>query len=381
MKTDARHALLGFLRSEAAGGVILMGVAALALAIANSPLAAFYFHTLHLPLGPLPVLEWINDGLMALFFLLVGLEIKREMMGGQLASWAQRALPGIAAAGGMVVPAVVYLLLQRGDGQAPHGWAIPAATDIAFALGVITLLGSRVPVSLKIFLTALAIIDDLGAVLIIAFFYAGDLNVWALAGAGLATMGLFALNRLSVARLWLYLIIGAVLWLCMLQSGIHATLAGVILALFIPVRAKGGAQVLERLEHGLAPWVSFLIVPLFGFANAGVALSGVGLSEIASPIPLGVGLGLFLGKQIGVFGSAWLAIRLGLAQLPFGANWRQLYGTAVLCGIGFTMSLFIGLLAFGDPAQQDLTKIGVLAGSIASAGLGWIVLSAAAKRE
>ena len=244
MKTDARHALLGFLRSEAAGGVILMGVAALALAIANSPLAAFYFHTLHLPLGPLPVLEWINDGLMALFFLLVGLEIKREMMGGQLASWAQRALPGIAAAGGMVVPAVVYLLLQRGDGQAPHGWAIPAATDIAFALGVITLLGSRVPVSLKIFLTALAIIDDLGAVLIIAFFYAGDLNVWALAGAGLATMGLFALNRLSVARLWLYLIIGAVLWLCMLQSGIHATLAGVILALFIPVRAKGGAQVL-----------------------------------------------------------------------------------------------------------------------------------------
>lgn len=379
MKTDAQRALLGFLRSEAAGGVMLMGVAALALAIANSPLAAFYFHTLHVPLGPLPVLEWINDGLMALFFLLVGLEIKREMMGGQLASWAQRALPGIAAAGGMLVPALVYLLLQRGDGQAPHGWAIPAATDIAFALGVITLLGSRVPVSLKIFLTALAIIDDLGAVLIIAFFYAGDLNVWALAGACVAALGLFTLNRLGVARLWLYLAIGAVLWVCMLQSGVHATLAGVILALFIPITAKD-ARPLEALEHGLSPWVAFLIVPLFGFANAGVALGGVGLSALASPIPMGVGLGLFLGKQIGVFGSAWLAIRLRVARLPHGASWRQLYGTAVLCGIGFTMSLFIGLLAFGDPAQQDLTKIGVLAGSVASAVLGWIILSTAAKR-
>ncbi|HTO39786.1 MAG TPA: Na+/H+ antiporter NhaA [Rhizomicrobium sp.] len=380
MKIKAHKTLLAFLHSEAAGGVILMGVAALALAIANSPLAGLYFHTLHLPLGPLPVLEWINDGLMALFFLLVGLEIKREMIGGQLASWAQRALPGIAAAGGMAVPALIYLVVQRGDGQTLHGWAIPAATDIAFALGVITLLGSRVPVSLKVFLTALAILDDLGAVLIIAFFYAGDLHLWALGGVAVAAVVLLALNRLRVAGLWAYLGVGAVLWVCMLKSGVHATLAGVLLALFIPITAKGDARPLETLEHALAPWVAFLIVPLFGFANAGVALGGVGLSALTSPIPLGVGLGLFFGKQIGVFGSAFIAIKLRVAQLPHGASWRQLYGTAVLCGIGFTMSLFIGLLAFADPAQQDLTKIGVLAGSIASAVLGWIILSTAAKR-
>ncbi|HEY4126224.1 MAG TPA: Na+/H+ antiporter NhaA [Rhizomicrobium sp.] len=371
-----------FLRDEAAGGVLLMAVAAIALVIANSPLAHFYFEALHAKVGILPVLEWINDGLMALFFLLVGLEIKREMISGQLSTWSRRALPSIAALGGMVVPAVLYLLVQQGNPATARGWAIPAATDIAFALGVITLLGPRVPVSLRIFLAALAIIDDLGAVAIIAFFYAGDLNYWALAGVVGASAVLLLFNLLRVRWIWLYLAVGAVLWWCMLQLGVHATLSGVILALFVPIqsRAKGMPSPLQRLEHGLHPWVSFLVVPVFGFANAGVALSGVGVSSFVSPIPLGVALGLFVGKQMGVFGAAGLAIKLRLAELPVAASWRQLYGTAVLCGIGFTMSLFIGLLAFETQAQQDLTKIGVLAGSILSALVGALILYRSGKR-
>ncbi len=374
--------LRDFLRDEAAGGVILMVVAAAALLIANSPLAHFYFETLHQELGILPVLEWVNDGLMALFFLLVGLEIKREMIIGQLSTWSRRALPGIAAVGGMVVPAAIYLLVQQGNPETGHGWAIPAATDIAFALGVITLLGSRVPVSLRIFLTALAIIDDLGAVIIIAFFYAGNLNFWALAGVAAASAVLFVLNRLRVSANSAYLAVGAVLWWCMLQSGVHATLSGVILALFVPMRSRteGAPSPLATLEHRLNPWISFLVVPLFGFANAGVILSGTGASSLTSPISIGVALGLLIGKQVGVFGAAWLAIKLRLADLPVAASWRQLYGTAVLCGIGFTMSLFIGLLAFDAPVEQDLTKIGVLAGSVLSALAGTLVLYRAGNR-
>lgn len=369
-----------FLKSESAGGVILMAAAATALAIANSPLADFYFHTLHFKLGILPVLEWINDALMALFFLLVGLEIKRELWIGQLSTWKRRALPGLCALGGMIVPAAIYVAVQDGNAATVHGWAIPAATDIAFALGVITLLGSRVPVSLRIFLTAIAIIDDLGAVIIIAIFYAGDLQLWALAGVGVASLVLLIFNRLRLSWISAYIIVGIAMWWCMLQSGVHATLAGVILALFIPLKTRheGAPSPLRVLEHELNPLVSFLIVPLFGFANAGVALSHV--SSLLSPIPLGVALGLFVGKQAGVFGAAWLSIRMGIAELPVAANWRQLYGTTVLCGIGFTMSLFIGLLAFDAPYEQDLTKIGVLAGSLASALVGALVLNASAKR-
>ncbi len=369
-----------FLQDEAAGGMLLMAVAAAALVIANSPFAHFYFETLHTRLGTLPVIEWINDGLMALFFLLVGLEIKREMIVGQLSSWPRRVLPGIAALGGMIVPAAIYVLVQQGNPTTLYGWAIPAATDIAFALGVITLLGSHVPASLKIFLTALAIIDDLGAVIIIAFFYAGDLHLWALAGVAGASLVLFALNRLRVKLISLYLIVGAVLWWCVLRSGIHATLSGIVLALFIPLNPKTAHSPLHILEHRLSPWVSFLIVPLFGFANAGVALSGIGPASFVSPIPLGVALGLFIGKQVGVFGAAWLAIKLRWAELPVAASWRQLYGTAVLCGIGFTMSLFIGLLAFDAPTQQDLTKIGVLTGSVLSALVGALILYRANNR-
>jgi NhaA family Na+:H+ antiporter len=372
-----------FLKGETAGGVILMIAAAAALAIANSPLADVYFHTLHLKLGILPVLEWINDALMALFFLLVGLEIKREMVIGQLSTWRRRTLPGLCALGGMIVPAAIYIGVQNGSAATLHGWAIPAATDIAFALGIVTLLGSRVPVSLRIFLAALSIIDDLGAVVIIAVFYDGDLQLWALAGVGVCSLILLGFNRLRLSWIGAYLAVGGVLWWFMLQSGVHATLAGVILALFVPIetRHEGAPSPLRVLEHELNPLVTLLIVPLFGFANAGVAFSGFGLSALVSPIPLGIAAGLFVGKQAGVFATAWISIRIGIAELPVAASWRQLYGIAVLCGVGFTMSLFIGLLAFDAPQQQDLTKIGVLAGSLASALAGAAVLNASARRE
>jgi NhaA family Na+:H+ antiporter len=313
------------------------------------------------------------------FFLLVGLEIKREVVDGELSTWPRRILPGVAAAGGMLVPALVYLAFQGGDPVTMHGWAIPAATDIAFALGILSLLGKRVPVSLKVFLTALAIIDDLGAVLIIAVFYTSDLALWALAGAGVALAALIAMNRLKVTALTPYLVVGAVLWWLTLQSGVHATLAGVALALTIPLRRSPGApddahSPLHRLEHAIQPWVAFLVVPIFGFANAGVSFAGLSFSALLAPVPLGVAAGLFLGKQVGVFGSVWLLVRLGLAERPARATWRQVYGVAVLCGIGFTMSLFIGLLAFNSPELQEATKLGVLAGSLLSAGLGWAIL-------
>ena len=373
-----RSILRAFFRQEASGGIVLMTSAALALIVANSTLGPAYFDTLHVDLAGMSLLHWINDGLMALFFLLVGLEIKRELAEGALSTWPRRALPGIAAAGGMIVPALIYVALNAGSPETLRGWAIPAATDIAFALGVLALLGSRAPVSLKIFLTALAILDDLGAVLIIAFFYASELSLTYLGLAALTLAALFALNRAGITRLAFYLVLGAVLWVFVLKSGIHATLAGVALAAAIPLRSRGAVEhahsPLHRLEHALTPWIAFLIVPIFGFANAGVSLSGMTPSAMLDPVPLGVAAGLFFGKQIGVFGFAWIAIRLRLASLPAHATWLQLYGVAALCGIGFTMSLFIGLLAFADPHLQDEAKMGVLAGSLLSALVGWLII-------
>lgn len=380
----ARRALVGFLRQEASGGYVLMAAAALALAVANSPLAPAYFRTLdtHLGfvLGPVhlreTVLHWINDGLMALFFLLVGLEIKREVLDGQLSRPSAVLLPGAAALGGVALPALIYLALNRGRPDSLGGWAIPSATDIAFALGVLALLGSRVPASLKVFLTAIAIMDDLAAIVIIALFYTAQLHLAYLAGAGAVLLALIALNRFKVARLWPYLLLGVVLWFLVLKSGIHATLAGVALALTIPQRG-GEHPPLERLEHALHKPVAFVITPLFGFANAGLSFAAVGFSALLDPAPLGVALGLFLGKQCGVFGVSLALIKSGLARPPRGASLVQLYGVAVLCGVGFTMSLFIGALAFSDARLIEETKIGVLAGSLISALLGLLILRTA----
>ncbi len=356
-----------------------MAAAALALLVANSSLSDRYFQLLHAPFAGLDLLHWINDGLMAVFFLFVGLEIKREFLDGQLSTWANRALPGIAAAGGVVVPGLIYAVINASQVDALRGWAIPTATDIAFALGVLSLLGSRVPPSLKVFLATLAIVDDLVAVLVIAVFYTAELHLAALAGAGVAVLLLIGLNRFKVVRLAPYLVIGAGLWWLVLLSGVHATVAGVVLALTIPLRRSKAApddmtSPLHRLEHGLSPWVGFLIVPVFGLANAGVSFAGMQAGVLLQPVTLGVALGLFLGKQVGVFGAAAVVIRLRLANLPVGASWPQLYGVALLCGIGFTMSLFIGLLAFPDPAVQDEVKVGVLAGSLMSALCGAALL-------
>ncbi|WP_122221644.1 Na+/H+ antiporter NhaA [Pseudomonas syringae group genomosp. 3] len=366
-----------FFAAESAGGLILMAAALAALIVANSPLADSYFAALHAVFAGLSVSHWINDGLMAIFFMLVGLEIKREMLAGQLASWSQRALPGFAALGGMVVPALIYVAFNRDQPDTIGGWAIPAATDIAFALGVLSLLGKRVPLSLKIFLSALAILDDLGAVLIIALFYTSDLSIPMLLAAFATIAVLVALNRRGVKKLLPYLIIGTLLWFFMLQSGIHATLAGVALALCIPLGNpdEEASSPLLHLEEKLHPWVAFAVVPIFGFANAGVSLSGITAEKLVDPVPLGVALGLLIGKQVGIFALAALAIRAGLARLPDGSNWGQLYGVAALCGIGFTMSLFIGALAFpGTPELVDEVKVGVLIGSLLSALLGVVVL-------
>lgn len=376
-----------FLDSEASGGLVLMAAAALALLVANSALAPAYLGALKTYLGPLSLLHWINDGLMAVFFLFVGLEIKREVLDGQLATWSRRALPGLAAAGGMAVPAAIYLSFTWQDPVLRAGWAIPAATDIAFALGVLSLLGKRVPASLKVFLAALAILDDLGAVTIIALFYTASLSLVDLALAAAVLAGLAVMNRMGVLRLLPYIILGAVLWFFVLRSGVHATIAGVLLALTIPLRMKPGAtedlaqSPLHRMEHGLHHAVAFVVVPIFGFANAGVALTGLGWGVLADPLTLGVSLGLVVGKVVGVLGASVIAIRLGLATLPAGATWPQMAGIALLCGIGFTMSLFIGMLAFpGNAALQDGVKIGILLGSLVAGVLGWLVLRVAPSR-
>jgi NhaA family Na+:H+ antiporter len=373
-----------FLASESAGGLVLMGAALAAIIVANSPMASLYFAALHSVWGGLSVELWINDGLMAIFFLMVGLEIKREVLAGGLASWGQRALPGFAAGGGMLVPALIYVGINMGNPETLSGWAIPAATDIAFALGVLSLLGKRVPTSLKVFLAALAILDDLGAVTIIALFYSTGLNLPML-GASFATLAvLVIMNRMGVQRLLPYLLLGLLLWFFVLQSGVHATLAGVALALCIPLgtRQEEARSPLLFLEEKMHYWVAFAVVPVFGFANAGVSLSGISLGNLVDPVPLGVALGLFFGKQIGVFLAATLAIRSGLANLPEGSNWMQMYGVALLCGIGFTMSLFIGNLAFpGAPHLIDEVKVGVLMGSILSAIVGVLLLRSRLSRH
>ena len=387
-----KSALREFLRSEAAGGIILMAVAASAILVANSPFAESYFHLIHAvtgpeltpKLGPMTVHLWINDALMAVFFLLVGLEIKREFVDGHLSTWADRRLPVIAAAAGMIVPAVIYLAVAGGDPSLLRGWAIPTATDIAFAIGVLALLGSRAPASLKLFLTTVAIVDDMGAVAIIAIFYTAELNLQALALAGLVWLVMMMLNRSGVMRLWPYLVLAVLLWYAMLLSGVHATIAGVMAAFAIPLRHTSAApdaedSPLHRLEHALAKPVAFVIVPLFGFVNAGVSLTGVGASDLVAPLPLGIALGLFVGKQLGIFGSVLLSVKLRLATRPKDANWTQVYGVSLLCGIGFTMSLFIGGLAFADASKGDAVKIGVLMGSIASALCGYLLLRLAAK--
>jgi NhaA family Na+:H+ antiporter len=347
----------------------------------NSPLAGWYDSLLAtkavVGIGALsidkPLLLWINDGLMAVFFLLVALEIKREALEGELSSRQQILLPAFAALGGMVVPAVIYASLTWGDAQSLRGWAIPSATDIAFSLGVLSLLGRRVPLSLRIFLTALAIIDDLGAILIIAFFYSHDISWLALAGGGAALVVLWLFNRFGVVKLSPYMLVGLVLWVCLLKSGIHATIAGVLLGLCIPLRVKNAP--LQRLEHGLHPWVAYAILPIFAFANSGLSFTGMSLDTLADPVFLGIAAGLFIGKQVGVFGLSWLAIRLRLGALPEGATWQQLYGVCVLTGIGFTMSLFIGGLAFPDGNAMVETKLGVIIGSVASAMVGWALLA------
>lgn len=375
-------ALRRFIDSEASGGIVLMAAAALALIAANSPLTETYFVVLKTYVGPLTVSHWINDALMAVFFLFVGLEIKREFVDGQLSTWPRRILPGICAAGGMAVPALIFAVLNWSNGDVIDGWAIPTATDIAFALGVLSLFGDRVPASMKVFLTALAIIDDLGAVVIIAIFYTGDLQLWALGGAAGVLAILVALNRTGVTMLLPYLGLGGVLWLLVLMSGVHATVAGVTLALTIPiVRPTGGgsertvASPLHSLEHALAKFVPFVIIPIFGFANAGVSFGGVDASALTDTLTVGVAGGLVVGKVIGVYGTALATVRLGWADAPANAAPLHVLGVALLCGIGFTMSLFIGLLAFPDSqVLQDDVKIGILLGSAIAAVLGSVVL-------
>lgn len=355
-----------------------MLVTALALAFANLPAAQFFSDLLHSDVLGLSILHWVNDGLMAVFFLLMGLDIKRELLVGQLATWQRRALPGIAAVGGMIMPAAIFVAINWGQGVNLRGWAIPSATDIAFALAVISLLGRRVPIGLKVFLTAVAILDDLGAVLIIALFYTSELSLWNLGMAVSTFTALVALNRTGVKYLAPYLILGAVLWSFVLNSGVHATVAGIAVALTIPMGISSSdspSTPLFRLHHALGPWVAYLVVPMFGFANAGVSFSELSLSSVLNPVPLGSALGLFLGKQVGIFTFAWLAIKAGVAELPRHASWLHLYGVAVLCGIGFTMSLFIGFLAYPESETlQTETKVGVLLGSLFSGAVGWAVV-------
>jgi NhaA family Na+:H+ antiporter len=378
-----------FLRLEAAGGIVLMGAAILALIVSNTPVAPFYKIFLTMPveirIGALeiakPMLLWINDGLMAVFFLLVGLEIKRELLEGELASFSQALLPAIAAIGGMAVPAAIYASLNSSSGDAIHGWAIPSATDIAFALGVLSLLGNRVPVALKVFLLAVAIFDDLGAIVIIALFYSSELSVASLVLSGIVLAAMFAINRAGVTRIAPYALLGIVLWVCVLKSGVHATLSGVAIALAIPLRAPDGSSPLRDLEHMLHPWVAFLVTPLFGFANAGVSLTGIRFASLFENIAFGIAAGLFIGKQIGVLLSVFICVKLRLARLPEGAGWLAIYGASLLAGIGFTMSLFIGTLAWDHTYYSAPLRIGVLGGSLLSGIAGYIVLRFATRKS
>ena len=370
-----------------------MLMAVTAMILANSPLAGLYEGFLATPLqirvGELdiakPLLLWINDGLMAVFFFLVGLEIKREVFTGHLSSPAQVVLPGIGALAGIIAPALIYFSLNQDNPAAVQGWAIPSATDIAFALGIFSLFGNRIPVSLKLFLLSVAIFDDIGAILIIAIFYSTELSLLSFSVAGAGLVSLFVLNRSSVRSQAAYIVIGVIVWVAVLKSGVHATLAGFIVAWFIPLKLENndGYPMLPHLEHALHPWVAFAILPLFAFANAGVSLAGVSIDSLLNPIPLGIALGLFVGKQIGIFGACWVAIKLGLAKLPEGATWLQFYAVTVLCGIGFTMSLFIGSLAFEAQGIAYLidVKLGVLVGSLCAAIAGSVLIARSQPRK
>ncbi len=383
--------LRNFLKLESSSGLLLMGAMALALLCANTSLAEIYHGFLRTPVsvqvGTLglakPLLLWINDGLMAIFFLLIGLEVKREVLEGELTSLSQVALPGIAALGGMVVPSLLYVWINLANPSVLQGWAIPAATDIAFALGVMALLGKQVPNVLKVFLLTLAILDDLGAIIVIALFYTVELSVLSLVLASIAILGLIVMNRLGVTRIAAYMVVGVFLWICVLESGVHATLAGVVLAFAIPLRVldEQGNSPLRHLEHSLHPWVTFGILPLFAFANAGVSLGGLTLAELLAPLPLGIALGLLVGKPLGIVGFSWVGMRLGLVRLPSGVSWKQFHGTAALCGIGFTMSLFIASLAVkaNGPEVFDAARIGVLIGSLGSAVGGYLLLRQSAR--
>jgi NhaA family Na+:H+ antiporter len=369
--------------------MLLLLAAVLALVAANTAFAGWYEASLAAHFGlhlgfvdiDKSVLHWINDGLMALFFLVIGCEIKRAMIEGELSSWRRAALPAIAAAGGMLVPALVYVAINRGDPSALRGWAIPSATDIAFAFAVISLLGKRVPASLRLFLLALAIIDDLGAILIIAIFYTSELSLLALGGAAAAIAAMALLNRLKVTRIVPYAVLGLICWAFVLKSGVHATLAGVATSLLIPIRRLDGGSPLHDVEQRLHPWTSFLIMPLFGFANAGLVFADTSLGDLFGGVAGGAALGLFLGKQIGVFGASALSIKLRLCERPAGASWLSIYGVSILAGIGFTMSLFIGSLAWEDGSHAAALRLGVLGGSIVSAICGLIVLSLATKQR
>ena len=376
-----RSTFTRFFQLEAASGLLLIAAAALALIVNNSPLSHYYTAFLDVPvavqIGALqiakPSLLWINDGLMALFFLLIGLEVKRELLEGQLSKPSQVVLPGAAAIGGMVVPALIYWFINKDYPDALGGWAIPMATDIAFALGVLALLGKRVPVSLKLFLMTLAIIDDLGAIIVIAVFYSSELSGMSLLLAAACLIVLIAMNRMGVIKVAPYMIVGLILWVCVLKSGVHATLAGVTLAFCIPLRTKNSeTSPLMSIEHALHPWVAYAILPLFAFANAGVSLAGVSMHSFVSHVPMGIAAGLLIGKTLGVFGLTWIAIKTGMAALPAGANWGQVFGVAILCGIGFTMSLFVGSLAFVAGSDYvGMDRMGILTGSILAALIGY----------
>lgn len=388
------HPVIGmareFFKLEASGGVMLVIAAVLAMIVANSPLSDLYDFILNKVnftigfIGPendgpfldKSILHWINDGMMAVFFFLVGLEIKREVMRGELSSREKALLPVLMAIGGGAFPALIYFALNTGEGGALDGWAVPAATDIAFSLGILALLGSRVPVSLKITLTAIAIIDDLMAILIIAFFYSGGLATVPLLVAGVAILGLWALNQKRVAATAPYVLVGFVLWVALLKSGMHPTIGGVLTAFAIPLSCSKRPWLtpVETLEHALHPWVAYMILPIFAFANAGVSLTGMGWSSFIDPVTLGIVAGLFLGKQLGIFIPLFVAVKTGLCKLPESANWGQVYGMAVLCGVGFTMSLFIGELAFDSVATQSSVRLGVLSGSLLSAVVGYLVI-------
>jgi Na+:H+ antiporter, NhaA family len=382
MLTGLRSTIDDFLARETSAGIILMAAAVFALIAVNSPLEPYYNGFLSTPVElrfgtfviAKPLLLWINDGLMAVFFFLIGLEVKREIIQGELSSLDKAGLPAIAALGGMVVPALVYVAINHSQPANLDGWAIPAATDIAFALGVLALLGKRIPAALKILLLAVAIIDDIGAIAVIALFYTAEVSGFALGLSALGIIALIVLNRCGVTRIAPYLLVGIFLWACVLKSGVHATLAGVVTAWAVPLRNPRGESPLEQLEHSLHPWIAFAVLPLFAFANAGVSFDGMRIADLIAPLPSGIALGLIIGKQVGVFGFMLLAVRSGLARLPDGVSWGQLWGLACLTGIGFTMSLFVGSLAFDSATQMDHVRIGVLSGSFVAGLSGFLIL-------